>query len=204
MCCYTQCPQPGSRPPLTHASTGDFWTLTGKSGSVSCVVTAPFSWVLMHTRFCLCLSRVSVSPVLWKFCNEFLLTLKFRFPGDTQSTYPIPRLESLLWGLELSQKCENFFGIIVFQFVSHLAGSFIVDLMVTSFKRIYATCCASQDCCCQSLCPHGRPLLTHASAGAPQTVKGRSVSVSYGVLLFSLHLGVHKVLSVPSKHLWQV
>ena len=27
--------------------------LTGKSGSVSCEVTVPFSWVLIHTRFCL-------------------------------------------------------------------------------------------------------------------------------------------------------
>ena len=34
MYCYTQCPQPCSRPPLTHASAGDSWTLTGKSGSV--------------------------------------------------------------------------------------------------------------------------------------------------------------------------
>ena len=46
--------QPCSRPPLIYASTGDSWTLTGKSGSVSCGVTAPFFWVLMHTRFCLC------------------------------------------------------------------------------------------------------------------------------------------------------
>ena len=28
--CYTQCPQPCSRPPPTHASTGDSWTLTGQ------------------------------------------------------------------------------------------------------------------------------------------------------------------------------
>ena len=35
MYCYTQCPQPCSRPPPTHASSGDSWTLTGKSGSVS-------------------------------------------------------------------------------------------------------------------------------------------------------------------------
>ena len=34
------------RPPLTHASTGDSRTLIGKSGSVSCGVTAPFCWVL--------------------------------------------------------------------------------------------------------------------------------------------------------------
>ena len=50
MHCYTQCPQPCSRPPLTHASARDSWTLMGKSGSVSCGVTAPFSWVLMCTR----------------------------------------------------------------------------------------------------------------------------------------------------------
>ena len=31
---------------------------TGKSGSVSCGVTAPFSWVLMYTRFCLGPPRV--------------------------------------------------------------------------------------------------------------------------------------------------
>ena len=32
--------------------------LTGKSGSVSCGVTAPSSWVLVHTRFCLCPPRI--------------------------------------------------------------------------------------------------------------------------------------------------
>ena len=31
---------------------------SGKSGSVSCGVTAPFSWVLVSTGFCLCLPRV--------------------------------------------------------------------------------------------------------------------------------------------------
>ena len=58
MHCYCHCPEPCSRPPLTHASTGDSWTLTGKSGSVSCWITAPFSWVLVHTRFCLCPPKV--------------------------------------------------------------------------------------------------------------------------------------------------
>ena len=64
--CYTQCPQPCSRPPLMHASAGDFWTLTGQSGSVFCGVTAPFSWVLVCTRFCLCPPSVHF-PVLCKF-----------------------------------------------------------------------------------------------------------------------------------------
>ena len=40
--CHTQCPQPCSRPLLTLACFRDSWTLTGKSESVSCWVTAPF------------------------------------------------------------------------------------------------------------------------------------------------------------------
>ena len=40
------------------------WILTGKSGSVSHGVTAPFSWVLVHRRLCLCPPRVCFpSPV---------------------------------------------------------------------------------------------------------------------------------------------
>ena len=41
-------------------------TLMGKSGSVSCGVTAPFSWVLVHTSFCLFPPRVCF-PVLCEF-----------------------------------------------------------------------------------------------------------------------------------------
>ena len=41
-------------PTLQQASARDSWTLMGKSGSVSCGVTAPFSWVLVNTKFCLC------------------------------------------------------------------------------------------------------------------------------------------------------
>ena len=48
----------------THTSIRASWTLTGKSGSVSCGVTAPFSWVLVCRRFCLCHRRVCFpSPV---------------------------------------------------------------------------------------------------------------------------------------------
>ena len=54
-----------------HATTRDSCTLTGKTGSVSCGVTAPFSWVLVHTRFCLCPPE-SVFPVLCKsWCLYF-------------------------------------------------------------------------------------------------------------------------------------
>ena len=65
MHCYTQCPQPCSRPSSTHGSARASWTLTGKSGLVSCGVTAPFPWVLVCTRFCLCPHRVCF-PVLCK------------------------------------------------------------------------------------------------------------------------------------------
>ena len=61
--CCTQCPQPAAchcwPMPLP-----DSWTLMGKSGSVSCGVTALFSWVLMCTRFYLCPQRICFpSPV---------------------------------------------------------------------------------------------------------------------------------------------
>ena len=59
-------PRPCTRPLLTHASAGDSWTLMGKSGSVSCGVTGPFSWVLVCTRF-LCALQESVFPNLCKF-----------------------------------------------------------------------------------------------------------------------------------------
>ena len=53
--CFFQCPQPCSRPPPTHASAGDSWTLMGKSGSASCGLTAPFSCILAHTQGFVCI-----------------------------------------------------------------------------------------------------------------------------------------------------
>ena len=67
--CYTQCPQTCSKPLPTHTSAGDSWTLTGKSGLVSCGVTAPSPWSWC-TSFCLCAPRVCF-PVLCKFCQLF-------------------------------------------------------------------------------------------------------------------------------------
>ena len=94
----------------------------------------------------------------------------------------------------------NLFGIIVLQFVSHLLSGFMVGLMVTSSKKAYAIYCVTQVCCMQSPRPCSKPLLTHASAGDTQTLKGRSGSVSVG----SLGPGAHRVLFEPSEHLWWV
>ena len=124
--CCCQCPHPRSRLLLTHTSTGDPQTLTGRSGSISCGVTAPFPWVLVFRRFCLCAPRVEslFPPVLRKFYNQIPLAFKVRFPGDSQFICWILRLGSLMWGLGPLQQCENFFGITILQFVSHPPGRY--------------------------------------------------------------------------------
>ena len=91
----------------------------------------------------LCPLRVSASPVLWKFSSEIILVFKVKFSEGSQSLCWIPRLRNLLWALELLQQCENFFGIIVLQFVGHLLGGYIVGLMAASSKKTYTTCWAS-------------------------------------------------------------
>ena len=52
-----------SRPPPTHASARDSWELTSTSGSVSCGVTAPFSWVLVCTGSVCASQSLFPSPV---------------------------------------------------------------------------------------------------------------------------------------------
>ena len=66
MHCCTQRSRPCIRPPPAHTSTTDSWTLTSKSGSVSCGVTAPFPgpW---WAQYFVCAFQESVSPVLCKF-----------------------------------------------------------------------------------------------------------------------------------------
>ena len=78
-------------------------TLIDKSDSVSFGVTAPFSWVLQHIRKVFSFQE-AVSPVLWKFWNQFPLIFKVTFPEDSQFLCQILRFGSLLWGLELSQQ----------------------------------------------------------------------------------------------------
>ena len=66
------------------------------------------------------------------------------------------------------------------------------------FAIMWDECNCAQDCCTQSPCPCGRPLMTHTSAGYTQTLKGVSSSVSVG------SSGVHKVLFDPSERVWWV
>ena len=60
-----------------------------------------------------------------------------------------------------------------------LSAQPMVGLMASSSKRTYTIHCTSQVWCIQSPCPHGRPLMTRASTGDTQTLKGRSGSVSF-------------------------
>ena len=62
-----QCPLTPQQ--ASHASARDSWTLPGKSGSVSCGDTAPFSWLLVHTRFCLCPQKVCFP----QFCESSIV-----------------------------------------------------------------------------------------------------------------------------------
>ena len=128
------CPLPCGEPLLTHASTGGPPTLANSFGSVSCGVTASLLWILVHPKFFLCHpSLESLSPlVLWKACNHILLALKARFPGDSQSLCQIPRLGSLTWRSEPSQRWENLFGSIVLQSVGRPPGRYGV--------RVYRDC----------------------------------------------------------------
>ena len=64
--CYTQCPQPFSRPPPTHTSARDSWTLMASLGQslVGSLLLSLGSWC---TQGFVCALQESVFPVLCKF-----------------------------------------------------------------------------------------------------------------------------------------
>ena len=98
---WIQCPWSCSQPLSTYASTRDTWTLTGKSGSVTCgdMLLPSGSWC---TWGFVCALQEPVSPVLWKFCSQVPLASKVKFSGSSQSLCQIPRLGNVSWVLELS------------------------------------------------------------------------------------------------------
>ena len=66
---------------------------------VGTLLLSPGSWC---TQSFVCALQESVSPVLWKFCNQIPLASKVKFPGGSQSLCQIQKLGNLLWVLELS------------------------------------------------------------------------------------------------------
>ena len=55
---------------------------------VGSLLLSPGSWC---TQGFVCALQESVSPVLWKFCNQIPLASKVKFPGVSQSLCQIPR-----------------------------------------------------------------------------------------------------------------
>ena len=63
--CCTQCPRSCSKALLDLCLHWRILDTHRKSGSVSCGVTAPFPWVLVHTSFCLCPPSVCFPSSVW-------------------------------------------------------------------------------------------------------------------------------------------
>ena len=100
--CYIQHPGPCGRPHLCQRLLDTQSSLAQPlAGSL---LLSPGSWC---TQTFVCALQASVSPDLWKFCNQIPLAFKVRFPGGSQSLCLIPRLGNLLWALER----KGFFGI---------------------------------------------------------------------------------------------
>ena len=137
---------------MTHTSARDFRHSRGSltHALVRSLFLSPGSWCMqgfvLPTKSLLFIQAVKV-------CNQIPLAFKVKFPGVAQSLSWIPSLGNLLWALEPLQQYENFFGIIVLQFVGHLLSSSVVELMANFFKRTYATCSISQVCCSQNPYP---------------------------------------------------
>ena len=109
-------------------SAGDPPTVAGRSGSVSYGVSAPSSWVLMHTLLRVCPPRVDslFPPALSKSCNQIPLAFKVWFSGNSSSCCWTPRLGSLMWGSEPSLHFSFLFGCEV----SFLVSSSVFLLMI--------------------------------------------------------------------------
>ena len=101
MHCRSQCPDPAAghcRPTSLPETPRHSQASLGQS-LVGSVLLSPRSWC---TQGFVCALQESVSPVLCKFCNQIPLASKVKFSGGSQSLCQIPRLENLLWVLELS------------------------------------------------------------------------------------------------------
>ena len=84
-----------------------------------------FLWILVGMRLCIHPQKVEfVFPqVLCNSCDRTPLSFKARFlgwGGGGSSSFHSLRLESLIWGSELSLQWGNFWSIIIFQFVGCL------------------------------------------------------------------------------------
>ena len=170
---------PCGRPLSTHTSTGDSWTFTGKSGSVSCGITASLFWVLCSQGFVCALQKVCF-PVLWKFCSWIPLAFKVKFPGGSQSLCHTPGSGKSVVGPRSFAKVWELF----WYNCSPICGSSAWGLCGGANANLL------QEDLCHMACLPGLlqlyPLsLQQVTADLclyrKQSLKGKSGSVSYGV-----------------------
>ena len=128
---------------------------TGKSGSISCGVTALFSWVLVYTG-CICALQKSVSPV----CVSSVI--KSHWPPKSNSLgvllWPNPQVGKFVVGPRTFLTVQEFIwyncSAVCGLSGRQLYGGANGDLLPEGL-------CHTQDCCTQSPWPWGRPLLTN-------------------------------------------
>ena len=119
---------------MTYASAEDSLTLTGKSTSVSCGVTALSSSVLVHTSFCVPSNNLFLQPR-----GNYLI--KSQGPSKSNSLGILsPFARSPSWKISVGPRAfatvGEFIHILVHQFVDHLLGGSVVELMVTFSSRL--------------------------------------------------------------------
>ena len=108
-----QWPRPHSRPLSTHTSTGDSQAHTGKSGSVCCGVTAPFSQVLVCTRSCLG-PQESVFPSPGEFLQSNLTGLHSEISCGFSDICWVPGWEIHCGSLNYHQMVNTKIRLIIF------------------------------------------------------------------------------------------
>ena len=151
----------------THTSSRDSCRFTGKSDSVSCGDTAPFSW-------CMQVLFVPSKSLFPQSCGSSVIKSHWppkRISWEFSVPLPDPQVGKYIVGPRTFLTVQDFLWYYCsVWFVGHLLGGSIVAQIVISSKRAYATPCMTQVYCSQSPCPHSWPLLTHASAGDTQTL----------------------------------
>ena len=94
------CPHPYSRPLPAQTSAGDCQTLTGRSGSISCELTAPFPLGPGMHKVLFVPSKSLCFPQSFESSSKSFL-------GDSQSLCWILRYGNLMWCLEPSYQCRK-------------------------------------------------------------------------------------------------
>ena len=124
--CHSCC-----EPLPTHAFSGVFAALAGGFGSVSCGVTAPFLWVLLHSRFCILQDwslwlPQSCGSLFFFFFYQIPLALKIRFPGNSQSFRQVPGWAAWCGVQNLHNSGRTFLVLLLSSlWVTHLVGWYL-------------------------------------------------------------------------------